>query len=166
MKDNVLKITYGGVLTAVVMLATYAIRIPAPSSMGYFNLGDGVIFGIAVILGPFGAICAALGSALADLISGYAAYIPATFIIKGCMGLLAGIVLSKMPNIRWYGLIALFVVCESIMVIGYFLFEYLIFGFGWALGSLPMNLLQGFAGIALGLAIVPLARRVKTLIRI
>lgn len=166
MKDNVLKITYGGVLAAVVMLATYVIVIPIPGNTGYFNLGDGVIFGIATILGPFAAISAAIGSGLADLVAGYSIYIPATVIIKGCMGYLAGFVMYKKPNIRWYSLIVLFLVCELIMVCGYFFYEWLLNGFGNAAAAIPMNLLQGIAAIALGMAIVPLARRVKTLIRI
>lgn len=166
MKDNVLKITYGGVLAAVVMLATYVIVIPIPGNTGYFNLGDGVIFGIATILGPFAAISAAIGSGLADLVAGYSIYIPATVIIKGCMGYLAGFVMFKKPNIRWYSLIVLFLVCELIMVCGYFFYEWLLNGFGNAAAAIPMNLLQGIAAIALGMAIVPLARRVKTLIRI
>jgi uncharacterized membrane protein len=166
MKDHVLKITYGGILSAVVMLATYAITIPIPNSMGYFNLGDGVIFGISAIMGPFAAICAALGSALADLAYSAPIYIPGTFIIKGCMGLLAGSVLKRRPNLRWYAQIVLFAVCELIMVGGYFLYETLLFGSGYAIGTVPANLLQGVAGIVLGLAIVPLARRVKTIIKI
>lgn len=166
MKDNVLKITYGGVLAAVVMLATYVIVIPIPGNTGYFNLGDGVIFGIATILGPFAAISAAIGSGLADLVAGYSIYIPATVLIKGCMGYLAGFIMLKKPDIRWYYLIILFFVCELIMVSGYFFYEWLLNGFGNAAAAIPANLLQGIAAIALGMAIVPLARRVKTLIRI
>ena len=166
MKDNVLKITYGGVLAAVVMLATYVIVIPIPGNTGYFNLGDGVIFGIATILGPFAAISAAIGSGLADLVAGYSIYIPATVLIKGCMGYLAGFIMFKKPDIRWYNLILLFFVCELIMVSGYFFYEWLLNGFGNAAAAIPANLLQGIAAIALGMAIVPLARRVKTLIRI
>lgn len=166
MKDNVLKITYGGVLAAVVMLATYVIVIPIPGNTGYFNLGDGVIFGIATILGPFAAISAAIGSGLADLVAGYSIYIPATVLIKGCMGYLAGFVMFKKPNIRWYSLIVLFLICELIMVCGYFFYEWLLNGFGNAAAAIPANTLQGIAAIALGMAIVPLARRVKTLIRI
>ncbi len=165
MKDKILKITYGGVLAAVIMLATAFLSFNF--SRGYFNMGDGVIFGTAVILGPFASICAALGSALADLYLGYAIYIPATVIIKGSMGLLAGYVLLKKPNIRWYGLLLTFVACEAIMIVGYFAYEWLIYGFALALGNvIQTNLIQAAAGIVLGMAIVPLVRRVKPLIKI
>ncbi len=102
MKEPILKITYGGILSAVVLLATYAITVPIPNSMGYFNLGDGVIFSISAIIGPFSGLCAALGSALADLAYQAPIYIPGTMIIKGGMGLLAGTVLTRMPELRWY----------------------------------------------------------------
>ena len=166
MKDRIIKITYGGILSAVVMLATFAITVPIPNSMGYFNLGDGVIFGIAAILGPFAGICAALGSSLADLAYQAPIYIPGTFIIKGCMGLIAGTVLTRMPNLRWYWQVVLFAVCELIMVGGYFFYELLLFGYAYSIGTVPANFLQGVAGIVLGLAIVPLARRVKTVLNI
>jgi uncharacterized membrane protein len=171
MKDKILKITYGGILSAVVMLATYAIKIPIPNSMGYFNLGDGVIFGIAAILGPFAAITAGLGSALADLAYSVPIYIPATFLIKGAMGFLSGMILMKKPDLRWFWQIILFAACEIIMIGGYFLYEYLLFDLsqgkaGYALAALPLNSLQGVAGIALGLAIVPLARRIKLFMKL
>ncbi len=165
MKGNVLKIAYGGILSAVVMLATWAITVPIPNTAGYINLGDGVIFGISVILGPFAAICAALGSALADLAYAAPIYMPATFIIKGAMGLLAGLILKKNPKLAWFSQIALFAVCELIMVCGYFAYESII-NPGFALATLPGNSIQGIAGIVLGLALVPLARRLKPILKI
>ena len=166
MRNNVVKIALGGVLSAVVLLATIAFPIPLPNHMGFINFGDGVIFGVSMILGPFAAIVAALGSALSDYLLGYAIYIPATVVIKGCMGLLAGLVLARFPKLRWYLLIVLFAVCELIMVGGYLLYETLLYGFSAAIITVPGNLMQGVAGIVLGLAIVPLVRRVKTLINI
>jgi hypothetical protein len=37
------------------------------------------------------------------------------------------------------------------MVGGYLLFESLVYGWGTAVGSVPFNLLQGAAGVALGM---------------
>jgi uncharacterized membrane protein len=165
MREKILKIAFGGVLTAVIMLATFALKVPIPNSLGYFNLGDGVIFGVSTILGPFAAICAGLGSALADLTYS-PIYIPGTFLIKGAMGLLAGLVLIKFPGLRWFWQIVLFIVCEVIMIGGYFLYESLIFSTKYAIGGLPLNSLQGAIGVVLGLAIVPLARRLKTVMKL
>jgi uncharacterized membrane protein len=165
MKNNVLKIAYGGILSAVIMLATWAITVPIPNTAGYINLGDGVIFGISVILGPFAAICAALGSALADLAYAAPIYMPATFVIKGLMGLLAGITLKKYPKLPWFWQILLFAGCELIMIAGYFAYESII-NPGFALGTLPGNSMQGIAGIVLGIALVPLARRLKAILKL
>ena len=55
----------------------------------------------------------------------------------------------------------LFARCEIIMVGGYFVAEILLYGIAAALGTLIFNTLQGLAGIATGLAIVPFARRIK-----
>ncbi len=161
MKDKVRLITYSGILSAVIMLATFVIRVPIPNAYGYVNFGDGVIFATAAIIGPFAAICAGLGSALADLIAGYTIYMPATLLIKGAMGLLAGLVLKRRPQLALYWLALLFLVCEVIMIGGYFLFESLIYGVEAAAGALLANSIQGAAGVAMGLVIVPLARRIK-----
>lgn len=160
MKANVRTITYGGVLSAVILLATL-ISLPIPTGYGYINFGDGAIFATAAIMGPFAAISAALGSALADLVAGYSIYIPATAIIKGSMGLIAGWALSREKRLRWYVQLLVFLLCEIIMVGGYFFYEWFLYGAAAAAGQLIFNSLQGIAGIATGMAIVPLARRLQ-----
>ena len=58
------------------------IKIPSPLK-GYINLGDGIVLLAAWVLPlPYGLVAAGLGSALADLFSGYVVYAPATFAIK------------------------------------------------------------------------------------
>lgn len=163
MKINIRTITYGGILSALILLATSVFKVPIPSGYGYINLGDGAIFAAAAILGPFSAVCAALGSGLADLIAGAPQYILATVLIKGCMGLLAGYALNRWQKLVWYKLAALFLVCEIIMIGGYFVAELIIYSDrGIAIGNLLFNAIQGLAGIAMGMAIVPLARKIKT----
>ena len=72
-------------LAALACVATLVIRIPSPTG-GYMNLGDTVVLLSAYLLGPaWGAVAAGLGSALADLFSGYTAYVPATLLIKALM---------------------------------------------------------------------------------
>jgi uncharacterized membrane protein len=154
-------ITYGGILSAVILLATYIIKFPIPGGYGYINFGDGAIFAAAVVLGPFAAICAALGSVLADLLAGFPHYMLPTFLIKGVMGLIAGFVFIKFPDMKWPGQLLLFASCEVIMVGGYFAAEIFMYGMAAAVGTLIFNTLQGLAGIATGLAIVPLARRIR-----
>ena len=76
-------------LAALTCVATIVIKIPSPLN-GYINLGDCIVLLSGWLLSPvYGFFAAGLGSALADLFSGYAAYAPATFLIKGLMALIA-----------------------------------------------------------------------------
>lgn len=161
MKLSIRTITYGGIMAAVILLATYLLKFPIPGGYGYINFGDGAIFAAVAILGPVGAISAALGSALADLFANFPHYIAPTLIIKGTMGLVAGLVLQKKPDLNIPGQIVLFLFCEMIMVGGYFIAEIFMYGVAAAASTLIFNSIQGLAGIATGLAIIPLARKIK-----
>lgn len=84
-------LTYGGLMIALVFISTYAIRIPVPFTQGYIHPGDSMIFVAALLFGwRFGAVAGGLGSALADLLGGYAHWALPTLIIKGIMGALVG----------------------------------------------------------------------------
>ena len=83
------KIVIASMLAALTCVATMIIKIPSPLK-GYLNLGDCVVLGCGWVLSPiFGFLSAGIGSALADLFSGYVIYSPATFFIKGLMVLIA-----------------------------------------------------------------------------
>ena len=74
-------------LAALCCVATMIIKIPSPLK-GYLNLGDCVVLLSGWLLGPaYGFAAAGIGSALADIFSGYVIYAPATFIIKGLMAI-------------------------------------------------------------------------------
>ena len=60
-----------GIMAAFVFLGT---QLRIPTSIGYMNLGDGVIMTASYILGPAAFFPAAVGSALSDLIAGYPVY--------------------------------------------------------------------------------------------
>ena len=76
-------------LAALTCIATMIIKIPSPLK-GYLNLGDCVVLLSGWLLSPlYGFLAAGLGSGLADLISGYGVYVPATFIIKGVRAIAA-----------------------------------------------------------------------------
>ena len=89
MKTKTQKIVMAAMLAALVCVATMIVKIPSPLK-GYLNLGDCVVLLSGWILSPvYGFLAAGIGSALADLFSGYVTYAPATFIIKGIMALIA-----------------------------------------------------------------------------
>lgn len=114
---------------ALTFVVTWLVNIPAAFILGAggnINLGDTVIFVAAAVLGPVGGAAAgALGSAIADLASGYAVYAPFTLIVKGCEGLLCGFVCrhafnSMRPILRRVIAMALGAI---VMIAGYFLAE-------------------------------------------
>ena len=89
MKTKTQKIVIAAMLAALTCIATMIIKIPSPLK-GYLNLGDCVVLLSGWLLSPlYGFLAAGLGSGLADLISGYGVYVPATFIIKGVMAIAA-----------------------------------------------------------------------------
>ena len=150
------RLALGGVLAALVLLATYSIKIPVPATGGYVHPGDAAILLSAVWLGPYAALIGGVGSALADLLGGYFVYIAPTFLIKAAMGGLAGLLSQRGKHLRNA---LVFALCEGVMVAGYFVFEGFLYGFAAALSAVGPNLLQGVAGVGIGLLLTALPRR-------
>lgn len=156
------KIVWTALFMALTTVATMVVRVPSPTG-GYLNAGDALVILSACFLGPFwGAAAAGVGSALADLISGYAVYVPATLIIKALMALVAGFILrhaaDKSPLLH-----AAFgsIVAEIIMIGGYFAFTAIFLGFGWgAVAEIPGNCVQGAFGAIVGTALFMALRKI------
>lgn len=92
----IVRMIYTAVMAALVFIATYTIRIPIPATSGYINLGDGMVFLSGILLGPmYGAFAAGLGSALSDMIGGYAFWVLPTLLIKGLMAYVVGTLTSS-----------------------------------------------------------------------
>lgn len=163
MKNTTQRIVLTALLTALVCVATMIVKIPSPLK-GYINLGDGVILLAGWILSPlYGFLAAGIGSALADVFSGYVVYAPATFVIKGGMALLSFFLFKLMrkkakelPSRLVSGISA-----EVFMVAGYFLFEGLLYGFAPSAVNIPANAVQGAAGLILGVILVKIFDKSK-----
>lgn len=154
--EKTLKLTYTAMLTAMVCVATMLIRIP--TMVGYTNLGDGFILLSAFLFGPFyGAVAGGVGSMLADIISGYAFYAPATLIIKGLIAVIAALLwkaMSKSGGDKVWKKILASLVAELWMAAGYWTFETLFLGEAKAaLASIPNNIAQGLVGVVLGMVL-------------
>ncbi|OYT40176.1 MAG: hypothetical protein B6U89_02945 [Desulfurococcales archaeon ex4484_58] len=79
------------VFTVAVYVVTVAIQIYQPTTGGYFNLGESVIYLAALLRGPWIAgFAGGVGAALADVSTGYGIFAPGTLIIKFIEGLVAG----------------------------------------------------------------------------
>ena len=147
MKQTAKQVAYGALAAALIMLATVLLKVPGPIA-GYYHLGDGAIFVMAMLLGPAtGALSAGVGSMLADLMAGFGIYAPATFVIKASMGFIAG----KFANGGILRRLLVFTLCEALMVGGYFAYDTLIYGITVAVGNVLLNLIQSAFGIILGI---------------
>lgn len=111
---NTKKLTLTGLMTAAVTVATIAIMIPVPYTGGYIHAGDSMVFLSVLVLGwKYGGFAAGVGSALADIISGYVQWAPATLVIKTLMAVLMGLAIEKaMKNMKNTSVLAALVGCS------------------------------------------------------
>lgn len=157
MKMNTGKLVASAMMAALCAVATMVIAIPSPMQ-GYVNLGDCIVLLCGWLLGPWwGFAAAAIGSAMADVLLSYAIYAPATFVIKGAMALVCGLMAHQGSQKRR---MASGAVAEVIMITGYFAFAALLMGEGLAASlSIPGNLFQGAVGIVSSLALYALLQK-------
>ena len=156
MKDKMLrKLIFSALFAALCCGATMALRFPTPIG-GYIHAGDAVVLLGAFILGPvWGAFAAGLGSFLADLLSGYALYAPASFVVKALVALVAGAIL-KSEMFKNKTVLAVFAgaLAELVMVGGYLFYDGVVLKYGLAaLGDIPSNLIQAVFGVIAGAAL-------------
>ena len=162
-KNATQKLVLAALLAALTCVATMIIKIPSPLK-GYMNLGDCVVLTAGWLLSPlYGFLAAGLGSALADIFSGYFVYAPVTFLIKGLMALAAWYIykaLHKKINSPASRIISGFI-AEIIMILGYYIFEGFMYGFEASLVNMPANAVQGIAGLVLGFALIKIFEKTK-----
>lgn len=156
MKTKTQKIILSGLLASLCCVATMIIKIPSPLK-GYMNLGDAIVLLCGWILpAPYGFLAAGIGSALADVFSGYVIYAPATFVIKGLMALSACLLFNFFKNkcSNFFSRIITAVTSELIMIFGYYIFEGFMYGFIPSLVNMPANIVQAVAGIIVGMVLI------------
>jgi uncharacterized membrane protein len=86
---NARTITVTALTMALICITTMFIKVPIP--LGYAHLGDTIILLTGWMFGKkIGLISSGFGSALADLLGGYATWALPTLIIKIIMGLIIG----------------------------------------------------------------------------
>lgn len=161
------RIITASMLAALVCVATMIIKIPSPLK-GYINLGDCVVLLSGWLLSPvYGFLAAGIGSALADVFSGYIAYAPATFMIKGLMAIIAyfGFRLLHKRLGSFSSRIISGTLSEIIMVLGYFVFEGFLYGFVPSLVNIPANAVQGAAGLIIGTILIKLFEKNKIMLQ-
>jgi uncharacterized membrane protein len=150
-------------IAALACVATMIIKIPSPLK-GYLNLGDCIVLVAGWMLSPaYGFLAAGLGSALADILSGYVVYAPATFVIKGLMALIAfygfKLLHNKIGNLQSKIIAGIF--AEIVMILGYFVFEGFLYGFAPSLVNIPANGVQGIAGLIIAVVLIKFFEKTK-----
>lgn len=177
LKTKTQKTVVSALFAALVCVATMVIKVPSPLE-GYVNLGDGFVLISAWILPPaYGLLAAGIGSGLADLLSGYVAYAPATFVIKALMAFVAYVsfkIFSKglkspradgedgakriEPRMIFIRMLSA-ALAEAVMILGYFLFEGFMYGFAASLVNIPANAVQAVAGTVIGVSLITVFER-------
>jgi len=153
------KLALGGLLIALVTVSTMAIKIPMVATSGYIHAGDSMIYLAGVLFGPqFGLLAAGLGSALADLLSGYSHWALPTLIIKGLEGYIIGKIAIGIGNrnssLEIRDIIAV-LVGGAWMVVGYLIAGAIITK-SWtaALSSITGNIGQAIGGTVIALPLI------------
>ncbi|MBQ1518765.1 MAG: TIGR04002 family protein [Ruminococcus sp.] len=127
-----------GLFASLVYVFTAYLHIP--SGAGYTHAGDGIIYIAACILpAPYAAAAGAIGGALADGLSGYAVWIPATIVIKAVTALFFTRKTEKILTLRnMCGIVPSLIVC----ITGYALYEGTVMTKGFSLAAILAALQQ------------------------
>lgn len=150
--EKLRKIVLTGLFSALIFVFTAYIHVPTGS--GYTHAGDGLIYLSASILPmPYAIASAVIGGALADGLSGYPIWIPATIIIKA---LTAMFFTNKGDRIVTKRNLIAIIPSLIICVVGYSLYEGFVItkslsaaGFIAAFSQTPAYLVQIAASTAL-----------------
>ena len=155
----VTKIALAAVLAAVTVLFTHFVKVPIPITRGYVHLGDVAIYFAAFTFGPITALVAGgVGTAIADLISGYSQYAPISLVVHGLQGLAVGLIAVALVGgekqgtgqifPQWVVAIVLAFLAGTIILCGgYLIAEIFMYGFGAAIVEVLPNVAQSLAGI-------------------
>lgn len=165
-KNTTKSLCIKALLIALVAVCTMIIQIPVSATQGYIHLGDSIILLTSVFFGwKYGMIAGGVGSAMADVLSGYAHWAPFTLIIKGIMGLIIGKIAhfdgDNTPFFTVRNIIA------SIAGVIWMIFGYFIGGailkssFAISLLSVPENIVQGVGGMVIYFVIGYAFKKIK-----
>lgn len=145
------------VLTALVFVFTSFLNIRLPISVngGLIHLGNIMMVIACMLFGPKkGALSAALGMGLFDLVSGWTIWAPFTAIIRGAMGYVMGVFMQRRTGSRLANGFVGVLLGGAVQVAGYYLAECILYGNPIvALSSIPGELVL----VASGLAGLPVA---------
>ena len=147
--------TITGLFAALIFVFTAFLHIP--TGAGYTHAGDGIIYLAACMLPtPYAVAAGAIGGALADGLTGFAVWMPATVVIKAITALFFTKKTKKIVCLRnVLGIIPALALC----IVGYSLYEGVVMAGGFskgaiiaAFGQTPAYCVQVFASSVLFIA--------------
>jgi uncharacterized repeat protein (TIGR04002 family) len=144
-----------GLFSALIYVFTAYLHVP--TGAGYTHAGDGLIYLAGSILPtPYAAAAGAIGGGLADGLTGFAVWMPATIVIKMITSLFFS---NKSKNIITLRNILAIVPSLVLCVVGYSLYEGIVIAGGFskaaiiaAFGQTPAYCVQVFASAVLYIA--------------
>lgn len=170
--SSTVQVALTAVFAALTTVATVIVAVPFPTSTGYLNFGDALVMLSGFLLGPIGGfIAGGFGSAMGDVALGYTQFAPITFVVKGCEGGVVGLFcrmasgtsrlargVRTSSDVRVTDVLGLLLAAMT-MMLGYFLFEIPIYGFGVALAEMTtVNWIQVSVGAIVTLIVGPSLR--------
>ncbi len=153
------ELVFTSLMTALVFVATYLPHIPIP--LGYAHLGDAVIFLLALLAPRRVALFAAcIGSALADLLGGFALWIVPTLVIKFVMAEIVYRIARSSSQIAGRARVITALLLSSLwMAAAYTLAGAVLYAsLPAALASTPGLLMEGLVNAILALLLLPMLR--------
>ena len=159
MNNKTRNIIITAVFSAMIFVMTAVLHIPVAS--GYVHLGDALLYVSAMLLDmPWALIAGALGEGLADVASGFAAYAPATVIIKVLIAICFAVVKKKNSKLLSAFSAVMTVPAGVITVGGYFVAD-LIISREYAVVDIPGNLIQAVASAVIFIIIAAALDKIK-----
>lgn len=154
--QKIRRMAVSGLFAALIYVFTAYLHIP--TGAGYTHAGDGFIYLAACILPtPYAVAAGAIGGALADGLTGFLVWMPATIIIKSVTALFFSNKGEKILTLRnILGIIPSLILC----VVGYSLYEGIVMAKGFsaaaviaAFGQTPAYCIQVAASSVLYIAV-------------
>lgn len=154
--QKIRRMAVSGLFAALIYVFTAYLHIP--TGAGYTHAGDGLIYLAACILPtPYAVAAGAIGGALADGLTGFLVWMPATIIIKSVTALFFSNKGEKILTLRnILGIIPSLILC----VVGYSLYEGIVMAKGFsaaaviaAFGQTPAYCIQVAASSVLYIAV-------------
>lgn len=145
-------------LTALTVVLSLFVIIPIPPTKGFVTLAEAGIYTSALLFGGFPAsLVGAVSGGMIDFLSGYPEWALFSIVIHGLQGLIAGTIAKR--GTTKFEILGL-VLGSIVMIVGYFLAGWLLFGLPAGLFSIIGNSIQNVLGILVTIPVVRGLRRI------